>query len=45
MRVRRRERTSDLQLGDLGDKVVCLAVRLEGDVVPGGDLVAVLLLV
>jgi len=42
---KQRREESDLQLGDLGDEVEGLALRLEGDVVPGGDLLAVLLLV
>ena len=42
----RRERGKEnLQFGDLGDEVEGLAVRLEGNVVPGGDLLAILLLV
>lgn len=33
-----------LQLGDFGDEVKGTAVSLEGDIVPGGDLLAILLL-
>ena len=37
-------RVQNSQLGDLRDEVEGVGVRLEGDVVPGGDGAAVLLL-